>query len=94
MSSHASGRRQGRRENAVIPNDTLHMLGAALKTAFRMHCTGETVGGKTAWQIVNDVQRKLADLAPSSGRLVSEDCLAEYVENDLPVSDLKLAQVA
>jgi hypothetical protein len=81
MSSPARQRRGN--ERAMVPKDTLHMLSVLLKAAFRMHCTGESVAGKTAWQLVHDVQGKLADLSQCPGTVVSEERLAEYIEQEL-----------
>ena len=70
------------------------MLGVVLKAAFRMHCTGETMGGKGAWQVVADVQRKLVDLSRSPGALVSEERLADYVDRELEAAGPMLAEIA
>lgn len=66
-----------------VPKETLHMLGAVLKTAFRMHCTGEFACGKAPWQLVQDVERKLVALSQEPATAISESRLARYVEAEL-----------
>lgn len=68
--------------DAVAP-ETLHMLSVVLKTAFRTHCTGETVAGKGPWQLVQEVQARLAALSRGTGTLVSEERLVRYLETEL-----------
>jgi hypothetical protein len=67
----------------LVPKETLHMLGAVLKTAFRMHCTGETVCSKNPWQLVHEVQEKLTALSPELESVVSEQRLVRYIEDSL-----------
>jgi hypothetical protein len=73
-------------EHTLVPDETLHMLNVVLKTAFRMHCTGETVCGKGPWQLVRDVQQKLLELSRRPVGIVSEERLACYVAREM--SDL------
>ncbi len=70
-------------QRTLVPTETLHLLGVVLKTAFRTYCTGETVGRRGAWQLVQQVQRKLAELSRHPAGLVSEERLARFVEADL-----------
>jgi hypothetical protein len=96
MSSQARESRPRRpgHEKTSVSQETLHMFGVVLKAAFRMHCTGETVAGKTAWQLVHDVQLKLEDLSQCPASPVSDERLAAYVETELATPALKLADVA
>jgi len=73
--------------HTLIPHETLHMLNVVLKTAFRLHCTGETVCGKGPWQLVRDVQHKLRELSRRPAAVVSEARLARYVEKELSGPD-------
>ena len=65
-----------------VPNETLHLLSTVLQTAFRLHCTGDTVGGKGPWELVREVQQKLGELAQDQ-TAVSEERLARFVQNKL-----------
>jgi hypothetical protein len=71
------------KEHTLVPDETLHMLNVVLKTAFRMHCTGETVCGKGPWQLVRDVQQKLLELSRRPVGIVSEERLTRYVAKEL-----------
>jgi len=66
-------------DGSRAPNETLHMLSLVLKTAFRMHCTGETVCDQRPWQLVEGVRRKLVELSQELESVVSEDKLAGFV---------------
>jgi hypothetical protein len=74
----------------MVPKETLHMLSAVLKIAFRMHCTGETVCAKSPWQLVQDVQEKLMALSQESESAVSEERLIRYIEGALSGPDFLL----
>ena len=67
----------------LVPKETLLMLSAVLKTAFRLHCTGEAACGKGPWQLVEDVERKLLELSQEPATVISEGRLARYVETEL-----------
>ncbi len=71
------------RGHTLVPDDTLRMLNVVLKTAFRLHCTGETVCGMGPWQLVRDVQHKLQELSRRPAGMVSEERLARYVAKEL-----------
>ncbi len=75
--------RPGGQGHTLVPDDTLRMLNVVLKTAFRLHCTGETVCGKGPWQLVKDVQHKLQELCRRPAGMVSEDRLARYLAKEL-----------
>jgi hypothetical protein len=94
MSAKAQRQKRRRREGVAVSSATLQMLGVALQAAFRMHCTGEIVGGKNAWQLVHDVQRKLADLSHCQASPVSEERLQDFVARELALPRPTLAQVA
>jgi hypothetical protein len=80
----------------AVDKETLLMLSAVLRTAFRLHCTGETVAGHGPWQLIAGVQNKLAELGPGTGVPISEERLARYVEDALapPQPTLKLVETA
>jgi hypothetical protein len=61
-------------------DDRLQMLSQLLKTAFRLHCTGETLGDRGPWELVREVQERLAEMAGSPGLLMSEERLAAYFD--------------
>jgi hypothetical protein len=64
-------------------DETLLLLSAVLKTAFRLHCTGESISGKGPWQLVGDVQRKLVALSAGREGVLSEVLLTRFIETDL-----------
>jgi hypothetical protein len=71
--------------HTLVPDDTLRMLNEVLKTAFRLHCTGETVCGKGPWQLVRDVQHKLQELSRRPAGMVSEERVTRFVAKELSV---------
>jgi hypothetical protein len=77
------------RKHTLVPDATLHMLNVVLKTAFRLHCTGETVCGKGPWQLVRDVQQKLLQLSRRPLGVISEERLTRYVAKEFSDHDRK-----
>lgn len=67
----------------LVPKETLHMLSVVLRTAFRTHCTGETVCAQSPWQLVQTVQEELAALSRESDSAVSEERLIRFLEESL-----------
>jgi len=79
--------RQPTTRSTPVPSETLHLLSTVLQTAFRLHCTGDTVGGKGPWELVREVQQKLGELAQDQ-TAVSEERLARFIETTLAGSGL------
>lgn len=75
-----------------VPNETLHLLGAALQAAFRSHCTGEAVGDLGPWELVRHVQQKLGELSPDQAA-VSEERLLRFMESTVAGTGLDPAPV-
>ncbi|MFN4259505.1 MAG: hypothetical protein ACK4RK_09400 [Gemmataceae bacterium] len=65
--------------HTLVPNETLRMLGALLHTAFRLHCTGETLGDRNAWELVREARQKLHELAPPVPTAISEEQLTRFL---------------
>jgi hypothetical protein len=61
-------------------DDRLQMLSELLKTAFRLHCTGESLDGRGPWEVVCEVQGRLAALSGAAAGPVSEDRLLCFLE--------------
>jgi hypothetical protein len=68
-------------------DDRLQILSQLLKTAFRLHCTGETLGDRGPWQLVREVQERLTELSGSPGVVMSEEHQLDFLRQAPTESD-------